>query len=432
MELSVSEIQVLNLVLGEKDYHILADNLTSENFVEYKNEYEYIKEYFAEYKGVPSKEIFLEKFPQFKLYKVEEKKDPILDRLNEEHLFRQSVKVYNKASELISADSRKGIEYLRAELKKLDTAKSISCTGYNSSAKERLELWKNKLNSTDETYIHLPPEFKELEADVRGFRKDSDLFLFLGKSGLGKSQLLACCSAYSANQGFITGIISPEMNPMDLNIRIDTYNKKFSNRSIEDGEMVVGYEEYLNKLSGESDKLFISSINDFGGKITMAKVRQFCISKKLEALFIDGLTYVMPSYTDKGMSDNERQGQVATELLALSNELGIPVICAIQARRRSGEKKDSSEISDSQSIYNSYMVSQVATRILSINKSEDSHAITLFLSKNRYGVDNKSYIYLYDYDHLLFNYVPNLDDISKDEGLKEDVQKFKEDVKDMF
>ena len=430
--MSVSESQILNLVLGKRDYTILSDSLTSENFVEYKNEYEYIKEYHDEYKDVPSKEIFLEKFPQFKLYKVEEKKEPIIDRLNEENLFRKSVAVYNKASELISADSRKGIEYLKAELKKLDTAKSISCTGYNSSAKERLELWKNKMNSTDEAYIHLPPEFKELEVDVRGFRKDSELFLILGKSGLGKSQFLACCSAYSASQDMITGIISPEMNPTDLNIRIDTYNKKFSNRGIEDGDMVVGYEDYLNSISEEPDKLFISSINDFGGKITMAKVRQFCISKNLQALFIDGLTYIIPSYMDKGMSDNERQGQVATELLALSNELNIPVICAIQARRRSNEKKDSEGYGDSQSIYGSYMVAQVATRILSINKSDDSQAITLYLSKNRYGADNKSYIYLYDYDHLLFNYVPNLDDISQNEELKEDIQNFKEGAKGIF
>ena len=430
--MSVSESQILNLVLGKRDYSILSDLLTSENFVEYKNEYEYIKEYHDEYKDVPSKEIFLEKFPQFKLYKVEEKKEPIIDRLNEENLFRKSVAVYNKASELISADSRKGIEYLKAELKKLDTAKSISCTGYNSSAKERLELWKNKMNSTDEAYIHLPPEFKELEADVGGFRKDSELFLILGKSGLGKSQFLACCSAYSANQDMTTGIISPEMNPMDLNIRIDTYNKKFSNRAIEDGLMVVGYEEYLTNISKESDKIFIADINDFGQKITMSKVKQFCISKKLDILFIDGLTYIIPSYMDKSMTDNERQGQVATELLSLSNELSIPVICAIQSRRRSNEKKESVSVSDSESIYGSYMVGQVATRIMSINKSEDSQAITLYLSKNRYGADNKKYIYLYDYDHLLFSYVPNLDDITQNNELKEDVQKFKEGVTNIF
>ena len=95
--MSVSESQILNLVLGKRDYSILSDSLSSENFVEYKNEYEYIKEYHDEYKDVPSKEIFLEKFPQFKRYKVEEKKEPIIDRLNEESLFRKSVAVYNKA-----------------------------------------------------------------------------------------------------------------------------------------------------------------------------------------------------------------------------------------------------------------------------------------------------------------------------------------------
>ena len=38
--LSVSESQIINLVLGKRDYTILSDSLSSENFIEYKNEYE--------------------------------------------------------------------------------------------------------------------------------------------------------------------------------------------------------------------------------------------------------------------------------------------------------------------------------------------------------------------------------------------------------
>ena len=118
--------------------------------------------------------------------------------------------------------------------------------------------------------------------------------------------------------------------------------------------------------------------------------------------------------------------------MALSNELGIPVVTAIQARRRSGEKKEEGALSDSESIYGSYIVAQVATRVLSINKNKESNAVTLYLSKNRYGVDNRRYIYLYDYDRLTFNYVHTLDEIKLSTEMTEQSEEFQSNVKNLF
>lgn len=414
--MSTSEYQLLNKVLTDKKYDYITDNLLNEsNFIQTKNEYNYLKDYNMQYNDIPDKTTFIEKFPNFKLFEVDESVSAIVDRLREESLFRRSLAVFNKASEIISVDANKGCDYLRSAIKELEPNYRVNTTGYNSSAEDRLKLWEDKLSNTDNTYIKLPDEFKEVGVDVRGFRHGADLWLILAKSSSGKSQILSCFGASCANQGYTTGIISPEMNTTDIALRIDTFNGKFSNRSLEDGDMVVGYKEYLEKISNSPDKLFISDINDFGGHITVNKVRQFCKSRELQVLFIDGLTYVQPDYIVKGMTDAERQGQVAQELLALSNEMKIPVITAIQARRRSGEKKEKNSLSDNESVYGSYQPVQVATRVLSINKSDDSKAITLYLSKNRYGKDNQKYIYLYDYDHLTFHFIPNLDNATDEE-----------------
>lgn len=417
--MSTSEYQLLNKVLTDKKYNYITDNmLTENNFVQTINEYNYLESYYKEYNDVPDKTTFVDKFPNFKLFTVDESVMAIVDRLREEDLFRRSLAVFNKASEYISADANKGCEYLRSAIKKLEPNYRIATTGYSSSAKDRLEAWKERQKNSDDTYIRLPDEFKELQTDVCGFRRKSgaDLWLLLAKSGTGKSQIMSCFVASCANQGYRTGLISPEMSTEDFSLRVDTYNGKFSNRSLEDGRMVVGYEKYLDELSTKDDKLFISDLDDFDGHITMQKIKIMCKSKDLQALFIDGLTYVQPEYYTKGMSDAERQGEVAQELLALSSTLKIPIITAIQARRRSGEKKDkSNSLSDSESIFGSYLVAQKATRVLSVNRSEDNKAITLYLSKNRYGEDNKKYIYLYDYDHLMFTFIPNLEDATEEE-----------------
>lgn len=431
--MSIAESQVINKVLSDKDYAIISQNdLEDSNFVRYSKEFQYIKSFWAEYNCVPDKETFIAKFPEFKFYKVDESLSSIIYRLKEEKTFREGVAVFNKASEIFSVDANKGVEYALSAFKSLDTYQYFTCKGYNSTAQERLQVWKDKRDNIEDKYIPMPQELNQIFEDTHGFRRGSDLWLILAKSGVGKSQFLSVFGAECVNRGYTTGIISPEMNSFDFAVRVDTFNGKFSNRAIEDGDMVVGYEEYLNKISNSPDKLFFADMKDFHGKITMQKIKTFCNLKKLQCLFIDGLIYVQPEYYHKGMTETEREGQVAQELLTLSTEMGIPIITAIQARRRSNEHHNEDILSDTESIYGSYLVGQVATRVLSINKNKESNAITLYLSKNRYGVDNRTYIYLYDYDRLTFNYVHTLDEIKVTTELKEQAENFKSNVKNLF
>jgi replicative DNA helicase len=431
--LSVSEIQILNLVLDNKDYSILSDSLTDENFVEYKNEYNYVKEYYNEYKDIPSKEAFLEKFPEFKLYKVEEKKEPIIDRLNEESLFRKAVSVYNKASELISADSRQGIEYLRAELKKLDTAFNVSCTNFGDDAENRYNRYMDRVNHVDSLYYDLPKDLKELTPDFHGFRTNGDdLIVLSAKSGVGKSWItfmLASCLSKQTK----TLIVSPEMSTEDASLRIDTYNGHFSNTNLMSGYMVVGYKEYIEKAKEEYKNLYIADLENFRYKITMQKIKNMCKSKEIGALFIDDISYIELDSKVKFDSEANRLGMIVQELKVMSVEFNIPIIIVAQAKRRSSESnRDSDSISDAESIFGSYKITQKATRVITINKQKDTGAILFYITKNRYGKEGGKFLYLVDLDTMSMSYIPNLDDISQNKELSENVQKFKEDVTSIF
>ena len=162
-----------------------------------------------------------------------------LYRLKEEKTFRDGVEVFNKASEIFSSDANKGVEYAISAFKKLDTSQHLTCRGYSSSAMDRLKLWQDKINDTSDRYIPMPDELSQVYEDTHGFRRGADLWLILAKSGVGKSQFLSVFSAECVNSWYTTGIISPEINSIDLEIRIDTFNRKFSNRASEDGDMDV-------------------------------------------------------------------------------------------------------------------------------------------------------------------------------------------------
>ena len=63
--MSISEYQLLNKVLEDKNYSFFTDNMLSdEHFTQAKEEYEYIKEFYEKYHSVPDKETFTAKFPK--------------------------------------------------------------------------------------------------------------------------------------------------------------------------------------------------------------------------------------------------------------------------------------------------------------------------------------------------------------------------------
>ena len=156
------------------------------------------------------------------------------------------------------------------------------------------------------------------------------------------------------------------------------------------------------------------------------------MSKQLDILFIDGMVYVKPDGDTKRMTVSECMGIVARELFQLSKEFKIPIVCAIQARRRSGEKKGNEEevISDSESIYNSYEVTQASTRIVSINRI--ANAIKLCCVKNRYGSEGKDWIYNFDFDRMTFNFIPDIEDLNSTEEGKQELEETKESFKNVF
>ena len=64
--MSITESQVINKVLTDKDYSIIGSNfLEEDNFAQYKNEFNYIKDFYHEYNCVPDKKTFIDKLREF-------------------------------------------------------------------------------------------------------------------------------------------------------------------------------------------------------------------------------------------------------------------------------------------------------------------------------------------------------------------------------
>lgn len=434
--MSVAELQLINKVLTDGDYSIIEENsITKEHLPQVSKEFTYIADFYKQYKAVPDKLAFSEKFPEFEYIAVNQPTRSIIDELREQCLFRRAVSVINESSTIFEKNANKGAEFLLSQLDYLQPTYNIPYTDIMHDTK-RLQEWKERQKNPEGSYIPLP--LKEMADMLYGYQRGEELFLWLGKSGLGKSFTICKSAEVASAAGYKVGIISPEMSTSSLSYRIDSSRTHFSNISMQKGLLIPGYEKYFNDILASDEHIFVADSNDFGGSITVNQCRNFVKQTKADILFIDGLVYVKPDGYDHRMSMSDSMGEVGKQLLVFSSESKIPIVAVVQAQRNKNRGIDEEDITTSENIFGSYQLAQAATRMVSINRS--ASALRYVVVKNRYGLDhnnskdkeNLGFLYNVDLSTMHFTYIPKLDEVKQDEDMNEIAEEAKKEFKYAF
>ena len=427
--MSLSESQVITKVIKDKDYSVLTNNFLDETyFFEHRDAFNYVREYYEKYKSTPTAEQLIANCPNFSFTDLPSNFKSVLDDIREFRLFNRCVTLIQSSGKMMEKDANDGVRYLLSHVDELKLTNEITCVDMMHD-KERLEVWEERKKHPAEIYIETP--FKELNEYVYGYQRGGDLFLYLSKSNTGKSQVLCSSAAKACMGGDRVLFISPEMPKLDIQYRIDTYITNFSNLAMQKGLQINGYKEYIEDMNKSDKHLFVVDMTDLNRKITVSKIEQLIQQTKCDIVFIDGIKYVRQDYPKKGQTEAEIEGEVGAELLSMSTQYKIPVVGVVQARRRQNESKSNEQVDmDAESIGGSYSLAQVSTRIIAIQKK--AGALQLSIAKNRYGLVDKKLLYAYDFDHLTFNYIPDLEDIEKDEDLKTQQQEVKKTVANIF
>ena len=224
-------LQLLNKVLKTSDMSIVVDNnLTSDMFIEYENEFNFIQDFYNKYGKVPDTETFLSNFPEFNLVDVQESDDYLLDKLNEEYLYYKTVPVVQEVANLLKTNSEDAVQYLIQQLPNLTNLQKTEGVDIIHNAEYRLDEFKNKQKGEDNKYI--TTGFKELDTIFKGFSRGEELVVLFARIGQGKSWVLNKMLAHSWELGYTVGLISPEMSATKIGYRFDTLVGHFSNKNL--------------------------------------------------------------------------------------------------------------------------------------------------------------------------------------------------------
>ena len=425
-------LQILNKIISTKDISIITDNnLTIDYFLEYEDEYSFIKEHFDNYKNVPDTETFINKFPDFELLEVNESDRYLVDAIREEYLYSKSVPVIKKAAELLKSDSNEASRYLQSELVNLTpnyTTPYVDIIHSNS----RVEMFEDKSNNKDRWFI--PTGFEELDDIIYGWQCGEEFVVIFARTGIGKSWVLVKTVQHAWEIGKNVGYVSPEMSADKIGYRFDTLNNHFSNMALVRGDKskvsIDEYRQYNEKLAEHNNRILVSTPMDFNKQVTVGKLRTFVQANNLDMLAIDGITYMTDERYKRGDNKTTSLTNISEDLMELSCELKIPILVVVQSNR-GGTEKDTPDLED---IRDSDGIAHNATKVISLNQKEE--ALVMKIKKNRDGKVGDKLTYLWDIDLGEFTWMPGDCDsatIERKEQKREEVKKeYKEKRKVVF
>lgn len=420
-------LQILNKVIQTGDIQLITKNaLTEEYFVGYEPEFNFIMNHFNKYGKVPDKATFLDKFNDFNLIEVTETDKYLLDTLYEEHLYYKSVEVVQKVAELLKTNANDAVEYLHSQLPNLKIATSSEGTDIIKQADERYQTYLEKMNAKNPWYI--TTGFEELDDILNGWAKGEELVVLFARTGQGKSWVLAKTLTHAWQIGNRVGYISPEMSPTKIGYRFDTLLKNFSNRNLVWGKEEPDYEQYINDLKTKENPFIVATPLDFEKKVTVTKLKHFCQTNKLDILGIDGITYLTDERYKKGDNKTISLTNISEDLMALSIELGIPILVVVQSNRGGVKDADSEGTPELENIRDSDGIAQNATKVIALRQT--GAGLEFGIKKHRDGINGGKLIYYWDIDKGQFNYIPSNEDAVKPEKRQKKADKIKNSFND--
>lgn len=434
-------LQIISKVLATKDYSLIKENsLTEEYFPEYKEEFEYIKNHYDKYGNVPDKESFLSHFsvdgqPTIELVDVTESDKYLVDTIREEHLWNLGVPVVQKIADLFKNDANEAVEYMMKATKELRPNYDIGGVDIVQNSNDRYEQFVDRKKNQDNWFF--TTGFPELDDLVHGIQRTEEFILIFARTNHGKSWILEKICTHIWEIGYNVGYMSPEMSASSIGYRFDTLYKNFSNTALTwstDSLKESEYKNYTEELTQRTNRFIVSTPDDFNKEITVSKLKQWIEKYKLDAIFIDGISYLKDERYRRGDSKSTSLTNISEDLMELSVEMGVPVLVVQQANRGGTFTEEDNDTPELENIRDSDGIAYNASKVLSLRQLKDE-VLVMQLKKARGAKLGGKLYYNWNIDTGEFSWVPSNDDSTPEKIKKKSIKKNKEkfnDATDVF
>ena len=367
-------LQILCKCIASGNIDIIQNNqLTEEFFSGYEDEYNFIVSHYKEYGNVPDTATFISKFPDDDIIEVAESDNYLVDTIQEEYLYTKAVPVVQKIAKLLRTDANSAVEYMLHAVKELQPNYNLGGTDIIANGNIRYDEFKDRKANQDKWFF--TTGFPELDDAIHGLQRVEEFLVILARTNQGKSWILEKICTHIWEIGFNVGYISPEMGPSNIGYRFDTLHSHIDNKGLMWGTDDVDdelYKKYIDNLAERKNQFIVATPADFDKKITVTKLKNWVKQYNLDAVAIDGITYLSDERGKRGDTKNDSLTNISEDLMSLSIEVGVPVLVVVQANRNGViADKDSNDLPELESVRDSDGIVFNASKVIALRQNGD-------------------------------------------------------------
>lgn len=406
----------MNKILKDKSLSFTFNyGITSDYFTTYKVEYDFILQHYEKYGVIPDELTFGEKFKDFDFIEVNETDRYLLDKISEQYMYKMLVPVIQKSADLLQTDAVEACNFIKSEVEPLI---KIGTFGMGKDImKNANERWDEYIKRKKvKGLLGISTGMKELDDLLHGWLPGEEVVTILGRTNEGKSWILLYFLVMAWSVGNPVLLYSGEMSPLIIGFRIDTLLEHFSNMAIMNGEEELGtkedrrtekdYKALLDRLAQSPIPFIVVTPNDFGSKrATVQNINVLVEKYKPKLVGIDQISLMEDYRKQKGDPNRIALAHISEDMFRSSGKYGIPFLVDAQAKRVQGSKKQQPmELApELDEIQEADAIGQNSSRVLSIKQT--SAGLKIAIKKNRYGINNREFLYFWDIDTGTFQFV---------------------------
>lgn len=417
------ELQYLNYLFQKNSIQsVILNNIDEDYFTTYKENFKFITDFYNQYQQMPSKETFQGRFSDnFEWLTVTDPEEYLVKKLREEKLFRDLVGDYKKLGELIKSEKTDEAVEKMAQLSQMylkqSTGKAVDLI---ADVKSRYDDYVERVNNPDRAYV--TTGLKELDDILGGWDRENETALICARTGFGKSWWLTFFALNAAKAGLRVGYYSGEMEPNLIGYRLDTFQGNISNGSLTHGNenVMQQYKQYVDDLPKViSGKVFCFTPDEFGGSVTVSKLRAVIEKYDLDMLCVDQFSLLDDERKARAM--HEQFANISKDLRTLQRMKKIPIIAAAQLNR---EEYD--EGVNTKNIGGSDRLAQDCTSAIFIERKGDN--VSLLIGKSRNAKTGDKLTYSWNINTGVLHFIPTENDATGGAQVEETLSEYSTDT----
>lgn len=383
------EVLLISSVIRQQDYLTpMANGITTAFFHAYEDEWQWIESYTSRHHRTPSREAFLNKFPNFTIKKADDVAH-FCDEVRSAHASAEMSTMIQDALDIMkTGDIKHAIRLMHAKSIEIEArvdgmAHDADIIGNYGDVLREVE--RRAERAAQFGMAGIPTGFPTLDERTGG-PGPGHVWVVAARLGQGKTWSLVRMAVAACFSGFTIQYDALEQSRAEIAMRVHTFmSSEFGKQVFKNLDLAQGrnfdmreYREFLSNMSNEiQGKFYVADTTR--GRVSPTTIAAQIERNKPDAVFLDYLTLM-----ESGNSEDWRGvAKLSASLKQVATQYQVPIIAAAQLNRSAAGGR---EMAGPEALAESDAIGRDADAVITMRQIS-KRVIKMRLAKFRHGRD---------------------------------------------